>query len=67
MELFQSKMKDDSNKFWIGLTEELNEIQWLWVDNTPLDVKTFITSFFVKKTTNLIQSLIVTLLFSDTG
>lgn len=25
------------NEFWIGLTDEKEEDQWLWVDNTKLN------------------------------
>ncbi|XP_049331884.1 immune-related, lectin-like receptor 4 [Astyanax mexicanus] len=35
--LVQSKMMTDNDRFWIGLTDEQVETQWLWVDNTPLD------------------------------
>ncbi|XP_067282663.1 immune-related, lectin-like receptor 4 [Pseudorasbora parva] len=31
-------------RFWIGLTDEKNENQWLWVDNTKLSIKYWIKS-----------------------
>ncbi|XP_064839892.1 CD209 antigen-like protein D isoform X3 [Oncorhynchus masou masou] len=33
---------DPEDKFWIGLTDSINENEWLWVDNSPLS-----TSFWL--------------------